>query len=157
MTDEIDFSNIEIDLSDININTGSGVDTITLDSGYPNMIGGTGGGSMMSGAGSSITAPYTVSTAVPNVTLGYGAGTGVNWVNGNHHPSIKVTGDADFDGDIRMQGQSLGKLLSRIEDRLAILMDPDPSRLEKFQALKKAYDNYKLMDKLCQEPPEEEE
>jgi hypothetical protein len=89
----------------------------------------------------------------------YGAGTGTTWVTPNsaNQGSIKVTGDAEFDGDVKIKGHSITKLLERIEDRFAILMDPDPARLEKFQALKKAYDNYKLMDRLCQETPEEEE
>ena len=38
-------------------------------------------------------------------------------------------------------------MLESIEDRLAILQ-PDPAKLEKFAALKKAYDHYKLMEKL---------
>ena len=61
---------------------------------------------------------------------------------------LKVTSDAEFDGDIKWKGRSLGKMLETIEDRLAIIQDPDPKKLEKFAALKKAYDNYKLLEKL---------
>ena len=43
------------------------------------------------------------------------------------------------------------KLFEKIEDRLAIVLDPDPKKLEKFKALKKAYDHYKLMEKLIGE------
>ena len=32
----------------------------------------------------------------------------------------------------------------------------DPKKLEQFAALKKAYEHYKLMEKLCQEPPKED-
>ena len=39
-------------------------------------------------------------------------------------------------------------MLETIEDRLAIIQDPDPEKLKKFAALKKAYDNYKLLEKL---------
>jgi hypothetical protein len=76
-----------------------------------------------------------------------------NWSNmtisGATHPtpSLKVTGDAEFEGDFKWKGRSLGKMLESIEDRLAILQ-PDPAKLEKFAALKKAYDHYKLMEKL---------
>jgi hypothetical protein len=76
-----------------------------------------------------------------------------NWSNmtisGTTHPtpSLKVTGDAEFEGDFKWKGRSLGKMLESIEDRLAILQ-PDPAKLEKFAALKKAYDHYKLMEKL---------
>ena len=159
MTDNIDLSDI-----DINIGGSGGTDTITLDAaGYPNYYtssnssGLTVGGIQSFG---SITVPNTITTTG---TTGngymYGAGTGHSWVTPNsaNTGSITVKGDAEFDGDVKIKGHSINKLLERIEDRLAILMDPDPARLEKFQALKKAYDNYKLMDKLCQETPEEEE
>ena len=66
-------------------------------------------------------------------------------------PSIQVKGDAEFDGDIKWKGRSLGSLLESIEDRLAILQDPDPKKLEKHAALKKAYDHYKLLEKLIGE------
>jgi hypothetical protein len=46
--------------------------------------------------------------------------------------------------------------MDKMEERLAILV-PDPAKLEKFEALKKAYEHYKLMEKLCQELPQEEE
>jgi hypothetical protein len=52
------------------------------------------------------------------------------------------------DGDIKWNGRSLGKFLEKIEDRLAIL-EPDPERLERFAALREAYDAYKLIDTLC--------
>jgi hypothetical protein len=53
------------------------------------------------------------------------------------------------DGDIKCNGRSLGKLLEKIEDRLAILQEPDPERLERFTALREAYDAYKMLDTLC--------
>lgn len=61
---------------------------------------------------------------------------------------LHVSSDAEFEGDIKWKGRSLGKMLEKIEDRLAIIQDPDPIKLEKFKALKKAYDNYKLLEKL---------
>ena len=35
-----------------------------------------------------------------------------------------------------------------MEQRLSILV-PDPEKLEKFEALKKAYEHYKTMEALC--------
>ena len=64
--------------------------------------------------------------------------------------ALKVSGDADFEGDVTLKGQSLSKTLEAIQDRLAILQ-PDPKKLEKYEALKKAYDHYKLMEKLLKE------
>jgi hypothetical protein len=66
-------------------------------------------------------------------------------------PSIHVTGDAEFEGNVTVKGRNLVKLLETIEDRLAIISNPDPKKLEKFKALKKAYDHYKLMEKLIGE------
>ena len=84
---------------------------------------------------------YTTSPtwSTGNVTIGSGAS------------GLHVTSDAEFDGDIKWKGRSLTKLLESIEDRLAILQNPDPKKLEKFAALKKAYDHYKLMEKLVGE------
>ena len=159
MTDSIDLSDI-----DINISESDGVDTITLDasSSYPHYttLGNSGmtvGGITSTG---SITVPHTISTSgTGGFVYSTGAGTGTSWTAPNtaaNPGSLKVSGDADFDGDVTIKGRNITKMLEKIEDRLAILMDPDPTRLEKFQALKKAYDNYKLMDKLCQEIPEED-
>jgi hypothetical protein len=85
-----------------------------------------------------------IGTALPN-SYYYATGTGVGSLT---HAGLHVTADAKFDGDIKWKGRSLGKLLEGIEDRLALLADPDPKKLEKFAALKKAYDHYKLMEKL---------
>lgn len=76
---------------------------------------------------------------------------GSNGTSWGSKSDLYVTGDAEIDGDIKWKGRSLGKLLESMEDRLAILADPDPKKLEKFAALKKAYDHYKLMEKLIGE------
>ena len=141
---------------------GYGTDTITLNSansGYSySTIGNLGIGSITVPTTTTTGTSYTIASGGSG---GYGqiytsTGNGTAWVNSaTTQPSIKVTGDAEFEGDVKVQGRSLIKLLEKIEDRLGILMDPTPERLEKFQALKKAYDNYKLMDKLCQEDTKE--
>ena len=77
----------------------------------------------------------TIATAPSFTTSGNGTG-------------LHVQSDATFEGNIKWKGRDLGKLLEKIEDRLAILPEPDPEKLEKFAALKKAYDNYKLLEKL---------
>ena len=46
--------------------------------------------------------------------------------------------------------------LKTIEDRLAILV-PDPEKLEKWEALKEAYDHYKSLEGLIGNPKEEDE
>jgi len=98
---------------------------------------------------------YTFSTGATGAVGSMGYATGIN--SGMWNSTITgVTGssglyvqtDATFDGDIKWKGRSLGKLLETIEDRLAILTEPSPEKLAKFAALKKAYDNYKLLERL---------
>jgi hypothetical protein len=87
---------------------------------------------------------YTYTT---NGTTGYSQ----PWVTTTGAPStLEVKGDANFEGDIKFKGRSLQELFSKIEDRLVILQ-PDPAKLEKYEALRKAYDHYKLLEKLVQE------
>lgn len=91
-------------------------------------------------------------TSNGNVTINTAAGAnGSSWYTGPVSPGLHVKDNATFEGDITWKGRNLGKLLESIEDRLAILADPDPVKLEKFAALKKAYDHYKLMEKLIGE------
>ena len=48
--------------------------------------------------------------------------------------------------------EPISSRLAAIEERLAILT-PDLVKLEKYSALKQAYDNYKLIETLCKEQP----
>jgi hypothetical protein len=75
----------------------------------------------------------------------------------NHQPSsLNVKGDAEFEGKVKVNGQDLGEFMETISKRLAILV-PDPAKLEHFEALKKAYDHYKMLEQLCELPKEEKE
>jgi len=73
----------------------------------------------------------------------YSISSGINYGN----PGLKVTGDADFEGDVTIKGKSLVKTLEAIERRLAIL-SPDPAKLEKYAALREAYEHYKMLEGL---------
>ena len=121
-------SNVTIPMGGTVVGGGTGT-TYTINTGAG--IGGGGGG-----AGQFIT------------TTGTGFQYAQPLINSNG-ASIQVKGDAEFDGNVKIKGHDIVKLLEKIEDRLAILMDPTPEKLEKFQALKTAYNNYKLMEKLC--------
>jgi hypothetical protein len=87
-----------------------------------------------------------IGASAGNYYYSTGAGSTLGTLTGS--AGLHVGSDAVFDGDIKWKGRSLGKLLEGIEDRLAIITEPDPKKLEKFAALKKAYDHYKLMEKL---------
>lgn len=118
---------------------------------YGNVTIAGGGGSGYSlvgavGAGSTYTMPWN----------GAGAGSN-NWsvtqspvmtLNAGASPSLQVSGDADIRGNLTVNGANISQILEKIQERLAILV-PDPKRLEKYEALKQAYDNYKLLEALC--------
>jgi hypothetical protein len=64
--------------------------------------------------------------------------------------ALKVSGDADIQGNLKVNGVDIGNMLAKIQDRLAILV-PDPARLDKYEALKQAYEHYKILEALCVE------
>ena len=98
--------------------------------------------------GSTASSYIYASMSAPSYASSISYSNGTAWSNG---ANLTVEGDADFDGDVRIKGRSLEKLLSTIEKRLAILSEPTPEKLEKFEALKKAYDHYKVLEALCHE------
>lgn len=111
---------------------------------------------------SSTSTTYTISTAAGgsgaiNTTMGsngtYWSGLNSNLTYGSitSAPAMVVNGDLNVDGNLKVKGKDLSKLMEKIEDRLAILSEPDEKKLEKFASLKKAYDHYKLMEKLIGE------
>ena len=140
-----------------NMSTGYGADTITIDSSTVNSMYSSG----------SITLPTTTITNIGAVGSGLnggyyvstGTGSTYNWSNATTTPKVNITGDGiDMQSgtDIKIDGKSLKNFMDKMEERLAILV-PDPAKLEKFEALKKAYEHYKLMESLCQEQPKEED
>lgn len=62
--------------------------------------------------------------------------------------AIKVQGDAEFEGRVKINGQDLVETLNTIQRRLSILV-PDPKLLDKYEALKQAYEHYKTLEALC--------
>ena len=135
-----------------NISYSGGVDTITIDA--SNMY-----------SSNTITLPSTTITN-GGYTIGstgssgqFYTSTGAGGHNWNNPPTVNITGtgiDMAAGTDISIDGKSLKTFMNKMEERLAILV-PDPSKLEQFEALKKAYEHYKLMESLCQEQPKEEE
>lgn len=58
-------------------------------------------------------------------------------------------------GDIKIGNRSLKTFMDTMEKRLAILQ-PDPDKLEKFEALRKAYEQYKTIEALCHDEVEDD-
>jgi hypothetical protein len=138
-----------------NISYSGGVDTITIDTSTMNSMYSSG----------TITLPTTTITN-GGYTIGatgssgqFYTSTGTGGHNWNNPPSVYISNggiDMAAGTDISIDGKSLKTFMNKMEERLAILV-PDPSKLEKFEALKKAYEHYKLMESLCQEQPKEED
>ena len=131
-----------------------GSDTITIDNSTMNSMYSSG----------TITLPTTTITNGGYTIGATGSSgqfytTGTNGHNWNNPPTVNITGtgiDMAAGTDISIDGKSLKTFMNKMEERLAILV-PDPAKLEKFEALKKAYEHYKLMESLCQEQPKEED
>lgn len=86
---------------------------------------------------------YTLATGSSN-------GTWASVNTGTTTPSIQVKGDAEFEGNVTINGANLAETLQRIQDRLAILV-PNPKLLDKYEALQQAYEHYKILEALCVE------
>jgi hypothetical protein len=150
--DSITFDDIEIDLSNygaqgstmidtldtitITGSSGSGISTITLPS--PSYSLGTTVGGITNSQWTTGTNGYTFTNATVPTTVNI-SNTGIDMAAG---------------ADITVDGKSLKEFMKKMEQRLAILV-PDPAKLEKFEALKKAYEHYKTMESLCFDEPEE--
>ena len=141
-----------------NISYSGGVDTITIDT--SNMYS----SNTITLPSSSNTFTYSGATvggitSINNISNNSQWTTGTNGYQFSNTPNtvnINSTGIEMAAGtDIKVDGKSLKEFMNKMEERLAILV-PDPKKLEQFAALKKAYEHYKLMEKLCQEPPKEE-
>ena len=68
---------------------------------------------------------------------------------------LYVTSNAVFEGDLTVKGVNITEMLETINKRLAILV-PDPAKLEHFEALKRAYENYKTLEALCELPTKDD-
>jgi hypothetical protein len=113
------------------------------------------------------TASYSWQPSLGNITVSSTPSSG-SWLTSNGSGStvytssnlngsnLKVSGDAEVDGDIKIKGKSLGEFMDTLERRLAILT-PDPDKLAHFEALKKAYNHYKVLEALCELPNKKDE
>ena len=125
--------------------SGYGADTITIDTSTMH-------------SSNTITLPSSFTIGSASSSNYYTTGTG-GYTSNNTSPSVNISNsgiDMAAGTDITVGGKSLKQFMTKMEERLAILV-PDPAKLEQFAALKKAYEHYKLMESLCQESPKEQE
>ena len=74
----------------------------------------------------------------------------------SYSPAVNITNsgiELGDTGDIKLGEVSLKETLHTIQERLAILV-PDPKKLKKYEALKQAYEHYKLLETLCNDEDE---
>jgi hypothetical protein len=131
----LDYGNITIDTSAL---------TSSIIGPYPSYNIGV--GAIGTSAGSNGTY-YTTNNTGGNI------GIGTSWPSNS---GLKVNGDAEFEGKVMINGRNISEFMETISKRLAILV-PDPAKLAHFEALKKAYDHYKLLEALCEIPIETKE
>ena len=105
-----------------------------------------------------------IPSAIGNVTIGGSGGSGIyqitsagtgtsypwNGVGASAWPNqsqgkLTVSGDAEFEGNIHMNGRNLTDVLSNIESRLAILR-PNPALEEEYDELKELGDQYRKLE-----------
>ena len=119
-----------------------GISSTASTSGPLTLGGGGGAGGVWPGAGGLSGATWTSNTTLPY-----------------NSAKVKIEGTGLIlteDADITIGNRSLKTFIDKLEDRLAILQ-PDFEKIERFAALRKAYDNYKLMEQLCHIDNNEEE
>ena len=113
-------------------------DTTCFDYTYSDSAGSTVGGGIAP-------SDHTFSINLNDIT-----DTGTEW--SYNQPTITF-GDTSMDHEV---GGAMRKRLEAIESRLNILV-PDPEKLEKFEALQKAYEHYKHLERLCEIDDEDED
>ena len=128
MGDDLSIDLSDIVIGDIDLSTAYyPSSTVTIDSSYASSSSTIIGGTSM---------PYASSTIASSWATDF-----------DSTSSGTVTVPAD--GDIKIGDRSLKEFMTKMEERMAILV-PDPEKLEKFEALKRAYEHYKTMERLCQ-------
>jgi hypothetical protein len=121
----------------------------TASSGYSNITIGNPGAVTGAGASTNIISITNGGSGYTNSVL-TATGTGATtWAN-NTSSKMNVKGQLSLDGegaDIIINGVSLIDLMNGITDRLSILQ-PSPEKLEKYEALRQAYEHYKTLESL---------
>lgn len=90
-------------------------------------------------------------TTVPNTIWQVGGGGGYNVMPPGNW-GLGAIPQATYSNTAYVDQAALAKVTERlklIEDRLAIITDPDPEKLGKYAALRLAYENYKMLERLC--------
>lgn len=93
---------------------------------------------------SSYTIPLQNALTSSNYTWGLGV------TATNIQSALKVDGDADFDGDVRIRGQSITEAINKINERLNILV-PNEKLEKNWQELAELRQRYVELERECLE------
>ena len=104
-----------------------------------------------SASGVIIGAGTTMNSGATNGSYLYSNGSNTIWTTNTTAGFNTISPTMDIKGDLIVNGKNIGNILDKIQDRLAILDEPNPEKLEKHAALRKAYEQYKLLEKLIGE------
>ena len=99
------------------------------------------------GGGAGATLSTTLNNGLMwNNNTAYSGTINTNWTNGYNQPQVlRVSGDAEFEGDIKIKGVSMSDRLDAIEERLGILR-PNNDLEGKWEKLKKLGDEYRKLE-----------
>ena len=149
--DNFDFGNLTVKIDDVELKLDDDIlnDAISIQPSkfncnspaYTVSTGSGGSGTYSAGIAGAQGSNYTFSTSGWNGVTGFSS-SNPTVVAGNK--GIEITNGAD----ITINGKSLSNFMDRVESRLGILQ-PKPELLEKFEALKQAYEHYKTLEALC--------
>ena len=103
------------------------------------------------GQGVTINSGTTLGSGATNGSYIYSNGSNPVWTTNTTAGFNTISPSMEVKGDFIVNGKNIGNILDKIQDRLAILDEPSPEKLEKHAALKKAYEQYKLLEKLIGE------
>ena len=102
----------------------------------------------------------TTSTVTMNGDFGLDINSGIHTINTSSISDNDWQYDSNITvpegSDIKIGDKSLKTFMDTVEKRLSILQ-PDPAKLEKFEALQKAYEHYKHLERLCEIDDEDED
>ena len=125
-------------------NTSTSEDTATVNIDMSTLLN-----SSMSANGTTYQDLYSITS--PNSNLTYTrTGTSNPWLTVNDHNTLSVSGDADFNGDVRVQGRSLAEFMQQVEQRLNMLQ-PNPELEAEWDELRELGDRYRELEKQLEE------
>jgi hypothetical protein len=105
--------------------------------------------SSMSANGTNYQDLYSITTPSSNLTY-TSTGTSNPWITYNDHSTLSVSGDANFAGDVRVQGRSLAEFMQQVEQRLNMLQ-PNPEMEREWDELRELGERYRELEQQCKE------